>query len=267
MKGFILSLQSEFYKSRKTLGFWSAILLPLLVVLFISIGFYVNSDKMKSASGMLIWMRYAGLAVNMMGGLLLPMFVIFIGYSVNALEHKADTWKTLFSLPISKWSVYSAKFFYAVFLVFMAMMLFALFTIGFGNLLGMLKPEMKFGEYHVEVVLLQVYFKLFLSALGILSIQFLLSLLWADFLKPMGLGFLFFIIGVICAGPANWKYAYTIPYAHPMLAIQSMFPRKPGMPPTQIVVDIFTQDVYVSLAVSVVVFIAGFYIVQRKSVK
>jgi hypothetical protein len=266
MKGFILSLQSEFYKSRKTLGFWAAILLPLLLMLFISVGYYTNSNKMIGTPGMLMWLRFAGLALNIMGALLLPMFVIFIAYSVNAIEHKADTWKTLFSLPISKWSIYSAKFLYALFLVFLAMMLFALFTIGFGNLLGLINPQLRFADYHMELVLVQIYFKLFLSALGILSIQFLLSLLWTDFLKPMGMGFLFFMSGAIAAG-SNWKYAYTIPYAHPMLALQSMFPRNIGKPPTHIVVDIFTQDVFISLGVSAVVFVAGFFVVQKKSVK
>jgi hypothetical protein len=267
MKGFLLSMQSEFYKSRKTLGFWSAILLPFILLLLISVGYYTNSAKVAGGPGMMAWIRFAGLPLNIMGGLLLPMFVIFIAYSVNAIEHKADTWKTLFSLPIPKWSVYSAKFFYALFLVFLTLLLFALFTISFGNLLGMLKPELKFAEYHMEIVLLQIYFKLFLSALGILSIQFLLSLLWVDFLKPMGIGFICFIAGVISAG-VNWQYAYTIPYAHPMLALKSMMgTRKPGAPPTQIVIDIFTQDVYISLAISAVVFVAGFFIVQRRSVK
>jgi len=266
MMGFLLSLRSEFYKSRKTLGFWAAVLLPVIITLLVFIGFYTQSHKMEKMPGMMLWMQFSAGILNVMGVLLLPMFVIFITYSVNSIEHKADTWKTLFSLPIGKWSVYSAKFVYALFLVFITMLLFALFTIGFGNLLGILKPELKFAEYHMELVLLQVYFKLFLSALGILSIQFLLSLLWSDFLKPMGIGFVLFITGVICAG-ADWKYAYTIPYAHPLLALKSMFPRKPNMPLTEIKVDIFTQDVFISLAVWVVVFIAGFYIVKRRSVK
>jgi hypothetical protein len=126
---------------------------------------------------------------------------------------------------------------------------------------------MKFLEYHTEWTLLQIYFKLFLSALGILSIQFLLSLLWTDFLKPMGIGFVCFIAGVISVG-VNWDYAYIIPYAHPMLALKSMMGvHKRGTPPTQIVIDIFTHDVFVSLAVFAVVFVAGFFIVQKKSVK
>jgi hypothetical protein len=267
MKGFFLSLKSEFYKSRKTLGFWAAILLPLILLTLISIGIYTHTDKMVNKPGFIVWMQFAGIPLNVMGGLLLPMFCIFIAYSVNSIEHKADTWKTLFSLPIPKWSVYSAKFIYMLFLVLLTLMLFALFTIGFGNLLGMLRPGLKFGEYHMEWTLIQVYFKLFLSALGILSIQFLLSLIWSDFLKPMGIGFICFIAGVISVG-VNWQYNYVIPYAHPMLALKSMMGvRKPGMPPTQIVIDIFTHDVYVSLAVGAVVFVAGFFIVQRKSVK
>jgi hypothetical protein len=267
MKGFFLSLKSEFYKSRKTLGFWAAILLPLILLTLISLSIYTHTDKFANKPGLIIWMQFAGIPLNVMGGLLLPMFCIFIAYSVNSIEHKADTWKTLFSLPIPKWSVYSAKFIYMLFLVFLTLMLFALFTIGFGNLLGILRPGLKFSEYHMEWPLIQVYFKLFLSALGILSIQFLLSLIWSDFLKPMGIGFICFIAGVISVG-VNWEYNYIIPYAHPMLALKSMFGvRKPGVPPTQIVIDIFTHDVYVSLAVGAVVFVAGFFIVQKKSVK
>ncbi len=30
MKGFILSFRSEFYKTRKTMAFWSAVLLPFI---------------------------------------------------------------------------------------------------------------------------------------------------------------------------------------------------------------------------------------------
>jgi hypothetical protein len=268
MKGFLLSFRSEFYKSRKTLGFWCAILLPLLICLLMFIGFYSNSDKMVNNPGVLLWMRFSGGILNVMGNLLLPMYIVFVGYSVNSIEHKADTWKTLFTLPISKLSVYAAKYFYAVFLVLLCLLLFVLLTIGFGNLLSLLKPELKFNEYHMEMVLLKVYFKLFLSSLGILSIQFLLSLLWADFLKPMGIGFVGTIAGLITA-VMGWKYAYLIPYAHPQLAIISMFPRpkKGAMPSADILVDIYTKEIYVGLAVAVVVFVAGFFIVQRKSIK
>jgi hypothetical protein len=266
MKDLLLSLQSEFYKSRKTLGFWSAILLPVLICLLVFWHFYSDSAKMAAFPGMLLWLRFAGAILNVMGALLLPIMVIFICYSVNSIEHKADTWKTLFSLPISKWAIYSAKFLYALLLIALCLTLFYSFTIATGNLLGNLKPELRFADYHMEGVLFQVYFKLFLSALGILSVQFLLSLLWSDFLKPMGIGFVGTISGLILAS-FDWKYAYLIPYAHPSLTVKNIMPRRNMMAIPELKVEIFTDHVYVSLIVCMAVFIAGFYIVQKKSVK
>jgi hypothetical protein len=265
MKGFLLSFRSEFYKSRKTPGFWGAIILPLIISLLALSIFYFKSEKFITMPPMMLWLQFALVSLGIMGSLLLPIYTIFIAYSVNNIEHKADTWKSLFSLPISRWSVYGAKFAYAVFLIFLCLALFVLFTIGFGNLLSVLKPELKFNTYHLEWQLTQIYFKLFLSSLGILSIQFLMSLLWSDFLKPMGIGFVLPIVGVTAASKA-WEYAYLFPYAHPMEALSSMIKNKKG-PAQNLVIDIFTQDVYVAVAISVVVFIVGYFIVLKKSVK
>jgi len=118
--------------------------------------------------------------------------------------------------------------------------------------------------------LIRIYFKLFLSSLGILSIQFLLSLLFRDFLKPMGIGFVSIITGVILA-TKGWEYAYTFPYSHPMLTIMTIggqMRNKPGpggLP--QVNINIFTKEIFVSLAIAILVFIAGYFIVLKKSVK
>jgi hypothetical protein len=268
MKGFILSFRSEFYKTRKTMGFWSSVILPLLLCLLIFLGFFSKIDKLSPEPGMILWVQFSGLILGVMGSLLLPMLIVFIAYSVNSVEHKADTWKTLFALPISKLSVYAAKYLYAFFLVFLCLLLFMLFTLGFGNLLGMLKPQLKFSEYSMAGALAQIYFKLFLSSLGILSIQFLLSLLFRDFLKPMGIGFVCTITGVILAANA-WEYAYLFPYSHPMLALNMSglhAKEKPGAAP-QMAIDIFTKEIWVSLVIAAIVFVAGYFIVLKRSIK
>jgi hypothetical protein len=271
MKGFILSFRSEFYKTRKTMAFWSAVILPLLLCLLVTIGFYLHkSDGPTNTPPMLLWVEFSAIILAPMGSLILPMLVVFVAYSVNSIEHKADTWKTLFSLPIPKLSVYAAKYLYAFFLIFLCLMLFVLFTVSFGNLLGVIKPQLKFGDYSVAGLLTKLYFKLFLSSLGILSIQFLLSLLFRDFLKPMGIGFVCAITGMILAGN-RWKYAYWFPYSHPMLTIQSLIagsnakPGPGGMPVIEI--DIFSKEIFVSLGIALVVFVAGYFIVLKKSVK
>src|ERR1700748_381994 len=109
MKGFILSFRSEFYKTRKTMAFWSAVLLPLVICTLLFTGFFSHSEKLNSMPGVMLWLQFAGAILAVMGSLLLPMLIVFIAYSVNSIEHKADTWKSLFSLPIQKWSIYSAK--------------------------------------------------------------------------------------------------------------------------------------------------------------
>lgn len=249
------------------MGLWSAVLLPLILCLLIFIGFYIKSDKFTHLPGMMLWLDFAAPVLGVMGLFLLPMLIIFIAYSVNSIEYKADTWKSLFSLPISKLSVYAAKYFYAFFLVFLCLILFVVFTLGFGYLLSVLKPELKFNEYNVVGLLSQLYFKFFLASLGILSLQFLLSLLFSDFLKPMGIGFICVIIGGILAG-RNWEYAYLFPYSHPMMAMKALQQGKghPNALPDMIVV-MLTKDTWVSLIIAIVVFITGYFIVLKKSVK
>jgi hypothetical protein len=264
MKGLILSFRSEFYKSRKTFGFWGAIILPFIICLFVFIGFYLNSDKLSALPGQFLWIRFSGIIFNVMGTLLLPMYIVFIAYSVNSIEYKADTWKTLFSLPISKWAVYSAKYLFAFFLVLLCLLLFYFFTLASGNLLGVLKPELNFYDYNIMSGLLMVYIKLLFASLGILSIQFLLSLLWSDFLKPLGIGFIGTIAGIIVVAN-GWAYSYLVPYAHPMLALFGIMKSK--MKSINYDVDFFTKEIAVSIVVAVVVFLSGFFIVQRKSIK
>ncbi|HUH33171.1 MAG TPA: ABC transporter permease [Daejeonella sp.] len=263
MYAFLISLRSEFFKTRKTLAFLSAILLPLVLTVLISTGFFINAEKMAPYTPIMQWMRFTGAFLGVMGFLLLPMLVIFQTYSVNNVEHKSDMWKSLFSLPLPKWSMYSSKWVYAVLLNALCLSLFATFVLLAGQLMSLLTPEFKFDEYNFSAILFKVHFKMFLASLGILSIQFLLSLIWEDFIKPMGIGFVLTVFGIICSN-LGWKYTFTIPYAHPMIALNNIMAKASTK---DISFDLFTKEVYISIAVSIVTFIAGYYVISRRSVR
>jgi hypothetical protein len=85
----------------------------------------------------------------------------------------------------------------------------------------------------------------------------------------MGIGFVATVAGAILTlGGAGWKYAYLFPYSHAMLTVQSIHQAdrgKSAMP--QLTVDLLTKDIYVSLVVAAAVFILGYFIVLKKSVK
>ncbi len=263
MRSLSISIYSEFYKSRKTLAFWASILLPLIICGLITFGFYSSSEKILNLHQppMILWLRYISAALNVMGILILPLYVIFMAFSVNNIEHKNDTWKSLFAQPLHKFSIYAAKYIYAVILVFLSLFLFGSLTFAFGHLLHLLVPDYSFNQYNPLLILVKFYTKLFLSSLGILSIQFLLSLLWGDFLKPMGIGFIGTIMGIITAN-VGWKYAYLIPYSHPTLVLHS------SKSATDLsAFPIFTQEITTSLIYAVVLFVLGYFIVIRKSIK
>lgn len=265
MRTLYISLISEFYKSRKTLAFWAAILLPVIICGLITFGFYNGREDIIAAHNppIMLWGKYSGAALGIMGLLIMPFYVIFMAFSVNNIEHKNDTWKMLFAQPLNKFAIYAAKYLYAVFLIFLCLFLFASLTFAFGHLLQVLVPEYNFDQYNPLNILINAYAKLFLSSLGILSIQFILSLLWGDFLKPMGIGFVGTIMGIIAAN-VGWKYAYLIPYSLPALVLRITKVKKVSKP---LDMPVFTQEIWTSLIYAAILFIIGYFIVTKKSIK
>ncbi len=266
MQGFLLSLRSEFYKTRYTLAFLSAILLPLILCTLISAGFFYNSHKIVQYSALTQWLRFTGAFIGVMGSLLIPIWIIFQTFSINNIEHRSEMWKSLFSLPLSKWSMYSAKFVYALLLNALCLTLFASFILASGYILNFLVPELKFNQYDISALLFKLHLKLFLASTGILAIQFLLSLLWSDFLKPMGIGFVLTVFGIITAN-LGWKYAFTIPYTHPMLALSSITSQIFKNNSQQLSFDLMGKEVYVSLAISAITFVMGYFVISKRSIK
>lgn len=264
MHSLFISLRSEFYKSRKSLAFWAAILLPVVICSLIALGFYTKSEAILKYNypPVMLWFRLISNSLGVMGMLILPFYVIFMAFSVNNIEHKNDTWKSLFAQPLNKFSIYTAKYLYGVCVIAICLALFGLLTYLSGGLLQLLVPEYHFSGYSPVNMLRDYYLKLFLSSLGILSLQFVLSLLWADFLKPMGIGFVGTIMGIISAN-VQWKYAVYIPYSHPALTINSKTIKTPmegGFP-------IFTDEIWISIGYACVFFVLGYFILSRKNIK
>jgi hypothetical protein len=265
MRSLYISFISEFYKSRKSLAFWAAILLPVIICGLITFGYYTNADKVLQHKypGMALWGQFSSASLAVMGMLILPFYVMFMAFSVNNIEHKNDTWKSLFSQPLNKFSIYAAKYFYALMLLFICLFLFAIITYASGYLLQAAVPAYTFKDYNPLEVLSKFYGKVFLASLGILSLQFVLSLLWGDFLKPMGIGFIGTIAGIITAN-VGWKYAYLIPYSDPTLALRITKASKNTSPED---FPIFTQEIWVSLAYAAALFVVGYFILSKRNIK
>lgn len=261
MRSFFISIQSEFYKSRKTLAFWSSILLPLLLCLAIALSFIFKHESLAKHPPQVLWFYFISPITGIMGSLLLPILVIYNTYAITNMEYKGDTWKSLFSLPLPKLSIYASKFIYIIFLTFLTMLLFAVLIIASGHTIELVRPTLEFGDFNPNEIIFKAFTKLFLSAIGIISIQFLMNLMWNDFLKPFGLGFLFTIVCSITAN-VGWKYATYLPYAFPSLTVMSVMKAKKGA--EMVILD---QAAIYSLICGAIVFVIGYFMVARKTIK
>jgi hypothetical protein len=132
-------------------------------------------------------------------------------------------------------------------------------TIGLGLLLGKLAPNYHLLDADLNklfIGLAKIYVKLFLSSLAIVAIQFLFSLIWADFMKPMGFGF---IALITCLILMRWEYSYLLPYALPSKAL--------GIGGENGEIIVLNKEAYISVAYAITFFILGYFVITKRSVK
>lgn len=259
MKNYGLLIQQEFYKIKSTLAFRSAWILPLLINLLIVSIFLIKADDILKAPTPNIWYRYLEFILGVMGTLILPMYVVFLTFSINDIEHKADTWKNLFSYPIEKRQVFLGKWISALLVFAIFMFSFYIFTYLGGYMLGQINPAFGFQNHDMGLQILQVYSKMFLASIALLSIQFFFSMLWSDFMKSMGIGLLFTIASLIAI---KWEYIYLSPYAQPMSSILSLFKNDSGGS-----INFNSKEIWVGLGTAAIFMVLSFQIMKRRSIR
>lgn len=251
MKLFWLALRSEFLKSRRTLALATAAWMPALIAGLAFALFYFRSEDF-ARMGADPWQLMASNVFGLYAVLILPMYAMVAAFSANQVEHVANAWKNIFTLPYPRLVIYLSKWAFA----FLLILAFSLLLCGLmflaGNALAVLKPEIGFQDFGSFGLTARFFLKFFLGVMGIFSIQFLLSFYCRDFIRPVGAGLALTIAGAIAAG---WKYAYLFPYSAPM-RISEQF-RKEQL-------SILPPEILVSLLASGALFFLGYFLVLRR---
>lgn len=258
MKNYPTLIRHEFFKLRKTLAFRSSWILPLLINLLIVTIFIVKAEELLKSQMPNIWFRYLSFVMGIMGTLILPMYIVFLTFSVNDIEHKADTWKNLLSYPIEKRQIFLGKWFSAVLIFVLFMLSFFVFTYFGGHLVGKVIPEFGFQNHEMGLLMFQMFSKMFLASIALICIQFFFSMLWSDFMKSMGIGLLLTIASMIIM---QWEYSYLSPYAQPMYSINNLFESK------SMSVNFNSKEIYVGLSTSLVFLVLTYQLMKKRSVR
>lgn len=251
-------IRHEFFKIKSTLAFRSAFIIPLLLNVLIAITFIVKVEDFLKLNDINIWFRYMSFILGVMGSLILPMYIIFLTFSINDIEHKADTWKNIFSFPIEKRKVFISKWLSSLMIFAIFIFCFYLFTMLAGSLLGIYEPRFGFQNHNMWIVLFQAYLKMFISSIALLSLQFFFSMLWSDFMKSMGIGLVLTIASLILF---RWEYIYIIPYAQPLYSVGNLFEAS-----KELAINFNSSEIYYAVTTGLIFTALSYLIMKRKSI-
>jgi hypothetical protein len=225
---FAISLQSEVLKTKRSASFWLCMIAAAMMpVLFFLVHFF------KPEGGLKVLQKDPWGTQFMWGWesvqfFIFPLFVILICALIPQIEFKNNTWKQVFASPQSVGNIYFSKFLTIQLMIFFFYLCFALLMILSAVMTNVLDSRFNFLEKSINWQELAIInFKSYLSVLGIIAIQYWLSLRFKNFIAPVGIGLALLVLSII-AYQVRWEHVYKIPFAHPILTQVSF--RKTGAP-------------------------------------
>lgn len=248
-------IASEAYKFRRTFTLWLLILAPAFVPVINLIVFLAKGHQIVK-EGMNPWEILVNFSIDP-GNFLFLFFVMIVALFVNNIEHSANTWKLIYTQPLTRSTVYLSKVLVFMAMILFSLMLFGLFTIGVGYLLSVLRPELGFDQAYDQSFAFAICFKIFLCSMGYASLQFAISQKWKNLILPLGIGLAGFISFMILI--QGWEHAHYHPYGYHILGISGL--RNPEF-------ELWGEMKFVwrSLGLALVVFTLGGIDMNRKRI-
>ena len=214
-------MQVEVFKLRRTLALWSSLLIPAVVI-----GMTMAVNLSRSNGSEFVLDHPNGWDTLMLDQtlvlwcfVLLPLFVALEAALLAGLEHRENTWKHLFALPVRRWTIYVSKLAVGMGLVCVSSIVLALGTVFQGWLLIQFRPDLGVTYPIPWNLIIFRNFGFVPVVFLLLAIELWVAIRWRSFTVPMGLGIGGTLIGVTLL--RTLKNSISTP-AGPLLA--SVFP-------------------------------------------
>ncbi len=210
---FYRNLLAERYKLKRTPILWLCLLGGVLVTAFMSLIYLLRIPNVAEMTDP--WQEFFGLGLNFVSILLMIPFVVLVTNSLVNVEHKSNAWKQLYCLPQSRGQVYFSKLLVVLVLVAITYLIYVLSSLFAGWLLGILVPEYGFQNANPDMMAVwSNVFKSYISIMGIIGIQYWMSYRFKNYLAPLGIGMLGFILSLMIASKPS--IAQYVPYCYAM---------------------------------------------------
>lgn len=207
------ALQSEWIKRRKTAINWLVICGGLFIPFIRFSERLINPSKYfmsNMADGS--WMKLFDQCWHDMSIFIMPMGIILAASLIAQIEFRNNTWKQLYATPQSFSNIFWAKY---IVVLIISLQFFAVFICGI-YLAGIIPPlissnlDLPKDSFPLWNIVLGST-KFLVYSLPILSLQYLLSLHFRNFIISISIGFGLLMASLIGMG---WKFGYIIPYSY-----------------------------------------------------
>lgn len=219
----IYSLRSEWLKIKRSLAFWLVIVGAAFTPAIITLIQILRPAKIPAQfAASNFWVGYYKNAWQSMLSLLLPMGIILAVTLVTQLEYKNNSWKQLHTTPQSLTAIYLNKFIVLLVLQFQLFVLFNIAVYLSAVVVSTALPTVTFPTEAFpwrHVVVQSGYY--FIDSLPIIAIQYLLSLVFRNFLVAVGAGLIFLVTTLVML---SWEHAYVFPYSYGIMDYLGRFP-------------------------------------------
>lgn len=216
MKTFLISLQTEFMKIRRSAAFWLVIagsaFLPALIFLM----YVTRPDVFIKQLGKDPWMGHLLRGFEGASFFLWPMFITIVASLVTQIEFKNNTWKQVLASPLKLGDVYFGKYIVIQCMIVGAYLFFDVGMVLFPLAAEVFRPGYAFAHNAVPVrVILMLDAKSFIAVLGMTTIQYCISLRFKNFIAAIGIGLALIIAGLMMI---PWDKVVYFPYAYSALS-------------------------------------------------
>jgi hypothetical protein len=217
MQPLINSFSTEIIKSKNTFASWLVIIGSAIIPTTLLITYIYNWQLFIPTEVQNPWNELFDRSFN---GLTLftPLFIILIIGLVFTIENKANAWKHLFVLPLSRKTFYASKYMFVLSLIIFYLIFFTSLTYFCGIIVGSYKKELNFLHFTPDwLSFSKVLFKFFIASLAIIAIHFWLSFRIKNLVANLGIGLTGLTLAILFNGTGG--YTFLFPYSFPILML------------------------------------------------
>jgi len=190
-------IASEFIKIRRSMIWFLAVLGPLGVVGLQALNYTLRYDYLTRKYASDLWGRLI-MDVQFLAVPALLMGITVIASMIAGIEHRTNAWKQTLALPVTRASVFAAKFFVLAFLLLFSSTLLVLGTAALGAALN-------FGVNPIpyQQLLIRSYFP-YLAAMPFVALQTWLSVVVKNQSIPLTVGLLGAVLSPFASVMNDW---------------------------------------------------------------